>query len=96
MGEPRINKVTSGVFTLNMDGKCCWITEHIKPKDKAEYDRRVTGYFANLEHLMVDFVKRAKSNDTHGSMRKTIENIMKTEHEAEGIIKAYLKEKKVR
>lgn len=93
MGE-RINKITSGVYTLCMDSKCCWVMEHIVPKDKAEYDRRVTGYFPNLEHLLVDFVRRAKSKDTHNNMKKTIENIMKAEHEAEGIIKAYLKEKK--
>ena len=93
MGE-RINKIQSGAYTLCMDSKCCWVMEHVVPKEKAEYDRRVTGYFSNLEHLLVDFVGRAKSKDTHGSMRKTIENIMKAEHEAEGIIKAYLKEKK--
>lgn len=94
MGE-RVNKIEAGDYILCMDNKCCWIMEHVYPKNKAPYIVRATGYFPRLELLFEDFIRRAKSKDT-GSIEKTIKNIMDAEHDAEKMIREYLKKKKVR
>lgn len=84
-------RIKRGRFYINSDSRCYWITEEFKPEGKkAKKDlseKRVTGYFRDLEDCYKDFVDKRISGSEAKTMTKLMEDIGKLKEEVKELMR---------